>query len=468
MQVIRRHENLKAEMLNLPNNVNLMTGRWSRLYETCGMLMRTQRVRELVGNGNGLGIYGINPGDPITLEHLVALKIYTDFTELNQLFCEHFRRKKLSGNIFESTRSVGARNGKFWNLAKLLKEAVQCFGTFFSQNTILYRGVDKQFIFPSFVPRYHTPLSTSKSVCFHLPKLPLKSNFRLNPGDQRSAAINFAANGTLLALTGYNSPIFGLDVQWIAAYTEESEVILFGGDCILQIDQIYLFENEKWNRFQNEIRAIQSIRGLVRGLSLDTLTDEHVVKSLIFTLIGSLLNRTVGDVIPSRYIHKLLMYQIANTPRCIVFDYDILLEDYKFLHRIIKKDGPDDLLHIDKLCCLFPNSDQVIFRMADSCEIRSIFWNSVCEDILRIDRSVTVSFQWTAMGMALISWECGALRYCQNVQNELRMEFLIDSATITISRISRNDKADNFENDILGDNDHFDILCDFKLFDVCK
>ena len=164
--VIQRHVNLKDEVLDLPpNGSRLSRKNWFDLYRQCQQLVKTQKVRRMRGNGSNENVYGIDKGTPISCKHLIAIKIYTDFTKLNQMFCEHFRLKKIMDDILESRRSLGIRNGKFWNLAKLLMEAVQCFGEFREPDAKYYRGLDKPFMFPSFVSRYHTPLSTSKSVC---------------------------------------------------------------------------------------------------------------------------------------------------------------------------------------------------------------------------------------------------------------------------------------------------------------
>ena len=165
--VKQKHKDLKDEMLSLPDNA-LNKFAWYSLYRHCEWLLRTEMVRKLQANGSGADIYGIRRGAMLTLNHLVALKIYTDFTDLNKMFCEHFRLKRLIGDIFETPRSLAIRNRKFRNLAKLLTEAVQCFGDFYiSRENSCFRGVDKPFIFQSFISRYNTPLSTSKSVRFH-------------------------------------------------------------------------------------------------------------------------------------------------------------------------------------------------------------------------------------------------------------------------------------------------------------
>ena len=161
--VTRQQETLKDEILN-SGHVGMIT--WNRFVAECTALLRAKFVRQMSANGIGEDIYEIRAGDPFALRFLLALKLYTDFDALNKMFCEHFRIRKLTPHSFESVRSLVVRNGRFWHLAKLLVECVQCFGRLLvRKKTRYYRGIGQQFTLKRFVARFHVPLSTSKSVC---------------------------------------------------------------------------------------------------------------------------------------------------------------------------------------------------------------------------------------------------------------------------------------------------------------
>ena len=120
-----RHETLKEEVMS----TGLVGIRiWDYFVKECEALHRAKFVRQIGANGIGEHIYEIRAGDPFALKFILALKLYTDFDALNQMFCEHFRLKKLTPHSFESLSSLAIRNGRFWHLAKLLVECVQCFG----------------------------------------------------------------------------------------------------------------------------------------------------------------------------------------------------------------------------------------------------------------------------------------------------------------------------------------------------
>lgn len=161
--VSRQHPNLKDEML-ATRYIGITS--WRRLYQHCTTLIDAKFVRNMTANGIGAEIYDILLEAPFEMQWLLALKLYTDFNELNGEFCEHFRLKQLTQNTMESAQSLAIRNAKFWNFAKLLTECVQCFGQLLmSKKKRYYRGINRLFLFPRFVARFYAPLSTSKSVC---------------------------------------------------------------------------------------------------------------------------------------------------------------------------------------------------------------------------------------------------------------------------------------------------------------
>lgn len=127
--------------------------------------MKVVKMKQIVSNGNNQNVYGIKPGEPITLQHLISIKLYTDYTSLCKTFCEAFRLKKLTQHLYERMLSLENRNKKIANWARLLTESVQAYGTIRSSKKVYYRGIDAAFIFKRFVTRFNAPLSTTIDVC---------------------------------------------------------------------------------------------------------------------------------------------------------------------------------------------------------------------------------------------------------------------------------------------------------------
>ena len=150
--VTRKFNDLKEEMVS---GGRVQNHAWNRLMKLCVELVGTKFSRNTTANGIGEDIYGIKAGVPFDIGHLVALKLYTDYDDLNHLFCDQFR-----------VRDANEDHSKWWNMGKLLAECVQCFGKLLiSKKVKYYRGLSKPFLFSRFVARFHAPLSTSKSVC---------------------------------------------------------------------------------------------------------------------------------------------------------------------------------------------------------------------------------------------------------------------------------------------------------------
>ena len=158
-----KYSNLKEEMVTAGH---LGIKMWYDLVKLCETLLKVRWVQKIKANGNGLHIYGIKAGFAFALKWLLALKLYTDFDNLNHEFCDQFRLKVFSGNRDESILSIKKRNGRYFNMSKQLTECVQCFGQMLvGKKKRYYRGVSRAFVFSRFISRFHVPLSTSKSVC---------------------------------------------------------------------------------------------------------------------------------------------------------------------------------------------------------------------------------------------------------------------------------------------------------------
>ena len=156
-----KYKNLKEEML-IPGHFK--TSIWNDLVTVCEALLKVQWVKKMIASGIGSKIYGIRARTAFALPWLLALKLYTDFNDLNHTFCDQFRLN-VFGNREETISSIRKRNGRYFNMAKQLTECVQCFGQMLvAKKKRYYRGVNRAFVFPRFISRFHVPLSTSKSV----------------------------------------------------------------------------------------------------------------------------------------------------------------------------------------------------------------------------------------------------------------------------------------------------------------
>ena len=114
--------------------------------------------------------YGIAQGTDISVEHIMCLLFYTNFSANSALFSRTFRRE----NAFETDESLKARNREFWHWSKFLRECVECFGLMFEEVheglQMVWHGVAAELIFDSTFIKLCGPLSTTAGlfVCFPL------------------------------------------------------------------------------------------------------------------------------------------------------------------------------------------------------------------------------------------------------------------------------------------------------------
>ena len=169
----------------------------------------------------------------MTLQHLIAIICYTDFTDLCTEWSSTFRPKYFG----ESIISIKKRNQKFYHLSKLLMVVVQYFGTqcmsvhvekgkkkykyknmenlstsytyitYNEENGPFYCGMS--FIMPlsSFNTCLHSPTSTSTHI-----------EVAIKFAKQQGIIIQFNNNGVNI-----NKRTAFFDTSWISTYPEEDE-----------------------------------------------------------------------------------------------------------------------------------------------------------------------------------------------------------------------------------------------------
>ena len=104
--------------------------------------------------------YGIVAGSCISLQHVISVILYTDYTDLSKDFSTTFRKIQ-QYEIFESVKQ---RNQKYWWMSKLLRETVEIFGDNSYEETLtgpFYSGLSVVINVSNFFPRLSGPTSTS-------------------------------------------------------------------------------------------------------------------------------------------------------------------------------------------------------------------------------------------------------------------------------------------------------------------
>eukprot|EP01084_Bolivina_argentea_P030993 57398_1 len=172
--------------------------------------------------------YNINRGQIIGIQHLLAIIIYTGFTDLCTDYRSTFRRTEKDVN----DDSVRQRHCHFYFLSRFLYEAVEYFGDVMKQNKVVYHGLNKKFLFKQFLTHFNAPMSTTVSF---------------------SVATNFqSGSGVILVLKNGNKDIKNditsefapnqpryTDAAWLSCYYNEQEYLFYGDSVIFEINKIF-------------------------------------------------------------------------------------------------------------------------------------------------------------------------------------------------------------------------------------
>ena len=106
--------------------------------------------------------YGIAEGQEISVEHIVSILLYTNFSELCYLFSATYRKT----HEYEEDEDMLSRHQEYGNWGKLLRETVECFGRSMADSSVktFFHGVSSTLIFNSTSIRLCGPVSTTSSM----------------------------------------------------------------------------------------------------------------------------------------------------------------------------------------------------------------------------------------------------------------------------------------------------------------
>eukprot|EP01084_Bolivina_argentea_P309099 534619_1 len=364
--VEKQYKNLKDEMLQFRQfTVNY----WQNFIDECSIMIKTNAVRSILCNGNSLDIYEIPKDSSITLDHICAIKLYTDYSDLCNIFCQAFRLKKLSNNHYERIQSVQHRNKKIANWARLLMEAVQCFGKFMTGKTKYYRGINMEFMFKRFITKFNVPLSTTTSIT-------------------RASEFTDGPDGLIMELTRYNEFISGFDCSVLSDFVCEKEILFFGSDAIFKLACIYQWHGKQWMGYRKYINQIQNILDIASGsIQWKRYND---MKDIIANILPDLYHNL--EKLPP-YIENLLNYQLKNMPREIEYDFRELAHQYQWVQDIFVKNN--NIPNVANACNLFEKSHTVTFSMSKEHMMNVDCCRSIIADLLKLkNNEVVIQFTW--------------------------------------------------------------------------
>eukprot|EP01084_Bolivina_argentea_P219678 372524_1 len=414
-----KYDNLKLELMQFKQ---FSLSNWQQLHDECNIMLKTDKIKTISGNGNHEEIYDIKTGDCITMEHLLSIKLYTDFSWLCTIFCKCFRLTKISSNQYERIQSLERRNEKVANMARYLIESVRCYGQRLrNKKTKYYRGIETKFIFKQFISRFHVPLSTTIDL---------------------SIAIGFAdgSNGLVMELRRHHRFLFALNCSIFSAFDHEKEYLFFGGNTIFQISTVFQWHENKWLSYRNYIKGIQALLNIAHGTMQWTKYGSNIINSLK-DIIGYILPDLYVDHVPlPQYIVSLLCYHLNHLPDMIEYDLTKLPHNYDWVQHMFVKDK--QIPNIFNSCNLFRNCRYISIIMPSDNVINMDCCTSIKGDLLKLAaNNIRIEFRWTA---AVSLYEIQSLFLETNVKSDkIILETYINhqrnSLTIVPTRIGHQD-----------------------------
>ena len=258
-----KYRTLKEE-LTRNRHQRMSEQQFNELRQICQQYLVLDFKANFIGRGNE--ICNIPSGSSITIAHLMAMKLYTDFDDTQREFKRHCRRLHKG----ESVESVMERNREIANWCRLIRECVMFWGKTMKKKDVFYCGLTSRLLLNSKHQRFECPLSTTKSF---------------------DIAQRFTddATGVILMLKRGSGRTRYFDCSQINTFSEEER--LFMGST-LKIKEILIYDGEtgKWEHLKP--------KGFVSALSMfETIYNGHFIdgNDATRTVLLSLLQAEIDE-----------------------------------------------------------------------------------------------------------------------------------------------------------------------------
>ena len=252
--VIPKYKTLKEELLN--NKIaKISKNDYYELYEQCRDAMNSKRAKFITAKDIGINNrkFNVSKGSSITINHLICLKIYTDYGNTQKLFKQHCRKN----NAKETMKNLSLRNREIAHWCRYLKESCTFFGQKMKKNDVFYTGLKVKLLFNSLKQHFECPLSVTA---------------------QSAVATNFCGDtGIILKLKAANSKTTYFNVSWLSHFQAEDERLIMGSS--LRICDIIINGQSTYKY----IYAIQMLEQIINGKFIDNkkANIEHALYSMI-------------------------------------------------------------------------------------------------------------------------------------------------------------------------------------------
>ena len=198
--------------------------------------------------------YGIEKDTDLSIQNIIAIILYCNYSELCTVFSETFRAMNA-----ESLKVIRDKHRHFWWWAKILRETVEYFGNnrygryygqqFRAEIGPFYCGVNALLVMPEFNIGLCSPTSTSK-----------QREIGLQFAGEKGALIQFNNNGDSNAAN-----LRSFDCSWISQHSNEDERLFMGGHYKIRIESLILINMNSYKNYSEIFHALFWFDCLLNG-----------------------------------------------------------------------------------------------------------------------------------------------------------------------------------------------------------
>ena len=207
-----RYENFKEEMMNY-KHINI--DHYKREILPKAMDYSQTELAKALKPDNDHPEHGVFSGEVLSIERIISIILYCDFTSLSSHFTSTFRKR----NAFEPLQSTKKRHAKYYWFSKTLKGSVQCYGTSYDPFDPMHGNESLGILYG--------PFYCGMSTVMNMPQFNIHLLSPTSTSCQISVAIKFSGDHGLLIEfdnnEGQGTWTKGLDVSWLSRFKEEDE-----------------------------------------------------------------------------------------------------------------------------------------------------------------------------------------------------------------------------------------------------
>ena len=341
-----KYESIKDETLN--NNIcTIKFFSFKEILKKAKRFMDTNRARSLRSSSDSLLFhYGIKAHSPLSIENLLCIILYCDWSDFCTAFSSTFRRTK----SFEPLSSVKTRNREFWHFSKTLRETVELYGEhkgFYDKEKKKWSGIEGPFycgmsfkcVLSSFNIRLQGPTSTSKQIA-------VATRF----GGDHGIIIQLNNSGD------WNSEYLRcFDCSWISNYNSEEERLFFGGRYRMKVESIRIIDTQQ--DFASFFHALFYFDCMLNGSAMSNDTDKEINK-LDWLILERLIKHELSVKTNKfdQYVNKTFALFCKDKRQIVLNLHQIELHFEKFRYLVFMEHSN---LFTDVLFKLFKNLNAI-------------------------------------------------------------------------------------------------------------